>query len=130
MKFVILTLCVMNCIVSEFTMMQQDSWTNGGDFGADMSGEEVDTMSYSSQSGGDNFQDYEADMQEASASGDDFAMENATSYGMSQSMQQSQDSQILTATQFSKPVVTERRMSRPYVVQKIIQRPVIKRKIV
>ena len=81
----------MNSIVSDFNMMQEDNWTTGGDFGADQSGEEVDMMSYSSTSGGDDYQDYAADMQQGS-SADGFNMEDATSYGMSQTMDHSQDS--------------------------------------
>ena len=48
-------------------------------------------MSYSSTSGGDDYQDYAADMQQGS-SADGFNMEDATSYGMSQTMDHSQDS--------------------------------------
>jgi len=136
-KFVILTLCVMNNIVSDYANVNGGDWANEGDWAnagdyqnGDMSGEQMDMMAYSASGDQADF-----DMEGSySASGEDFNMGNAASYGMGMttSMGQAQDSQILTSahTQFSKPVVTERRMSRPYVMQKIIQRPVIKRKIV
>ena len=43
---------------------------------------------------------------------------------------QSLNSNLLTQTQFSKPVVTQRVLSRPVITQRVISRPVIQRKVI